>query len=305
LGALGVATVALTGVIWLFDDAFDRGTTADTFLPAMAVTFGVVLAMLVAFGLPLLGFWRGSWPWHRVYVVTGLAMLASVAVTVMASDESDPGFFVDQGVEKLSFPATGYFLLTASAALAVSRPVLARLRSTSPVGRWVETASNTLVLFSIASVAVAVGLTFTLIHRARTDAALGSTIAQVLILVLAVTVALVARALLLSHASRHRVRVLALAGALVLLLMLAAIVAYQRDDDRMVALELLWFVWPALVGFALTVPAPVRAALGPITAGPPDRAADTWAEASPAGATGEDAPTRYLEPPEDGRPGSV
>jgi hypothetical protein len=182
------------------------------------------------------------------------------------------------------------------------------------VGRWIETASRALLLFTIASVALVLALTFRIIELARADDEVGSHIARVLILLLAVTGALVARALLMSHASRHRVMVLALVGGLVLLMLLSAIVAYQLDDDRLNALELLWFVWPALAAYAITGPAPVRAALGPLTASPatPDRTppeepqeTDTGVRSTAGPSTVDDAPTRHLEAPDDGHGGSM
>lgn len=255
LGFASVVVAVLTFTVALIklltDDFLDVGPLAVIALLLGLATYVVVWA------LPVVMSAGGRRPWLLVLITVGFTILAVATLT----GEGD-GIFGMQQIEKWDTFLAGTFLIAATTALAVSRPVHRIAPAGDPLDRWVATARAAVSVSAIALVLVAVSYVVTMADRSDVDA---SGIILVLLMLATALLHVVARARL-NDVQRSRPLVLALLGGTLLLGIVA--VSVGRSGDQISYLDgyvtAMWFTLPALAAYALLVPAVVRERLGPI-----------------------------------------
>jgi hypothetical protein len=203
---------------------------------------------------------EGTAAWRRVFTTAAFTFLV---VSLFAIADDGNGLFSSLFVERWNSPYAGTFLLGAAAALAVTR-AQGRLgsRTAEPVMSWITTAAAAMLVAAVALVVPVVSLVLAVIDTEDVEPAL----VVVVVLSLASAVALVTARSMLSDVRRNRTVVLGILGVVLLLSVISLGVDHGQDVGFPASgwAIAMWFTLPGLAAYALTVPAEVRTALGPL-----------------------------------------
>lgn len=269
IAAVVVGVLMYAGlVIEASDDLFDE------ILGFFKILLVALVMMLVMAAWPLAGYVGGSAAWRRIFTTSGFTV---IGVSLLAMADDGGALFYWPQAEKWygDVLLTGYagtFLLGAAAGLSVCRSLSRRPSEyVEPVGEWQHTASAAALVTAIASVVSVVALIIGIVHNSDEIAA------AIVITVLAAIAggcAAVAAAMT-GQAQRNRILVLILHGVTVLVGLIAMGVANGQDMNiegvyygpALPVTGWLFAAWvslPVLAICALTVPASVRRAFGPL-----------------------------------------
>ena len=270
LATAGLVLVALGTVIFVISNIGDANDSVLSFLGVVLLLVGANALVVI---LPLAPYATRSRPAARVFATVGFSLLAVAFLATVGDGDSS---FYDAPLTKITGegffgPApTGYFLITAAAALAVARAVLSTLKPIERVASWVQTAS---LAFVVAAAGLALSAVGRLLIIVDTETYEASTIVPLVLMVGAVIAALVARTLTQTNADLHRGVVIAITGAIVLVAIVAIAVGNSgASTDSLTASEAVgWFAMPGLVLWSLLVPAPVRTTFKPLANTPPTK----------------------------------
>ncbi len=268
VAAVAVGLLMFVGSIIESDDIFDE------FLAFLAVAVGTVGLLLAMAGWPAVGLLRGDAGSRRVFSVVAFTVLGTALFAL--ADDGTALFFWPQ-VEKWygAFGYGGTFVLGAAAGLSVASALARRPTGAGdPVEGWMRTASGALLVSAGGSLLVFVALVLGLLNDVD-DIEAAPIVVAVLVLVAAGCAGFAST--LFRDARRNRLLALGLIGACVLVGLIAMGVA-NGNDRNWEALYLgasaalpvtgwvvaAWVTLPVLAVYALTVPRPVRSALGPL-----------------------------------------
>src|SRR5690625_1797038 len=251
LGGL-IAVLTVVSLVFFLVDA-DGAEWADIDFVIAYMLFFAAVALL-----PVAAFLGGKAPSRDVLIVLG-------AVGVLA------GFWMlggaaGNGAWLLRFdgPTMLFWPALAAAASAASLPSV--LPPEGGSARWIGLPVRLFRLLAIAGGGAAVLAAVTI---ARDDSGRGTEITLLVVLLLLVVAALIGRNALVANARTGRATALVVAGAFVVFGIVYAAVAANSDPGfntlAAVVVSLL-FVFAAAIGYALLVPAAVRADLGPVGA---------------------------------------
>lgn len=258
LGIVALALPVLTFVAYTLEDVTGDATLFDEVVTFLGYLLLLLVLHLVMLGRPLANLIRGQYAGAIVLATVGFTYLV---VDLLASDDGD-GLFAGFSIERWNYPGSGILAVGAAAALTVSRPTL---RITAPQHRlhgWLLTARSALHLTAVGSVVFAVVLVLRMVDDEEVSAAL---IASIVLLALGAVVSMLG-ASMLGGSTLHRPNfVVAVSASLVIGVVVTAVL---KNSDRgyqllpMTAPFLLSL--PVLAILALTVPASVRTAYGPL-----------------------------------------
>jgi hypothetical protein len=273
LGAAGLALVVITSAIFVITTIveFHAWGLWDLVLLLAGVVTTIVLLTLVLLGLPLLGLWRRNRDWRRVYVVVGAGIAVAFLAGVMDAPAAAGPFVEAVSVEKLRSPGFGYFLLPASIAAALARPVRRQMREVDEAESWIRTAANSLLLIALTVAVVAAAVVLAMLQWGEAS---GGAVARLIIAALVAVAALMGRATLQGDRP-NRQAALGTSGVLLVLATTYLIVANNDDSEAFSPNALaMWLALPVLTVFSLTAPRAVRERFGPLTPGAADQSAE-------------------------------
>lgn len=263
-GVVGDGESELAGTLDIFDPV--------TFFLALLVAFLLLPLALVGYPAYQLTFGARSEAWRRVLATVG-ATVALCSLFALASDHDGLLYWTE--VEKWNgylggvFPGPGALLLGAAAAASVSRAQQRATAGPDPVSSWQATIAAALQLSAAGSALLAVATLLLMV-----DDNVGGGPITVIVLLLVATGAAGFGLTLVGDLRKNRLVLLGLLAGIAVVGFVVLGVNNADDTGPFTALNTgyavaAWLALPGLAAYALTVPAAVRSALGPLVSGGP------------------------------------